>query len=249
MREGDRLPGDQAEVVFTTEAVDWIADNIEHSQHDAFFDSVVALFAQPWGKHTLSNRTRTDRLAGLNTIETLGGGHRVVFRSSISPHGTGLIQILAIGPRAAGRIYDSVNALIASGKLTDDEAQSVWDMLALYDHVAEKHGLEVWDYQPEPAPPGLVKTVVASGVLPAGIAEVLSVDELNAAMEHGWDLQTGEVDPDRALAAALDRVAGSADPTRILHVREDTRCTAHMPISDKPCIRRRDHPGAHRSAW
>lgn len=249
MREGERLPEDQAELVLTDEAVEWIAENVEQSQWDGFLDDLVELFARPWGKHTLSNRSSADRLAGLHTATTLGGTHRIVFRSSISPEGTGLIQILAIGQRSGNRIYDSVNALVASGRLTDVEAQSIWDMLALYDQVAEKYGLELWDFRPAPAPTGMIKAAVASGVLPAEIAEVLTQDEIATAMAHGWDPETGEPDPDAALDAALDRVAGSADPERILDVRSEPRCGALMPIADALCIRRRGHPGAHRSVW
>lgn len=247
MRGGEKLPDDQAEVVLTSEAVDWIADNVEQSRWDVVLDDIRALFTQPAGKHTLSNRTATDRLAGLNTTATLGTGCRIVFRSSISAEGIGLIQILALGARSDNRIYDAVNALVASGKLTDDEAQSIWDMLALYDRTAEKHGLELWDYRPDPAPEGLIKTAVVSGALPQEIAEQLTKDEINEALANAWNPETGEPDPDRALAAALDRVAGSSTPERIIVQRAAPRCGAHMPVADKPCIRVRDHAGAHRA--
>src|SRR5699024_11453302 len=61
--------------------------------------------SKPWGKHPLSNA-----LAGLNTASTLRGDHRIVFRSTISPEGTGLIEVVAIGPRSNNRVYDAVNA-------------------------------------------------------------------------------------------------------------------------------------------
>lgn len=247
MRVGDSLPGDQAEVTFTTEAEEWIASHVEESQWDEFLDDVVALFTQPWGKHPLSNRHASDQLAGLNTTATLRGAYRIVFRSAISPEGTGLIEILAIGPRSNNRIYDSVNSLIGSGKLRDDEVQSIWDMLALYETTAEKHGLELWDYQPDPAPPGLIRSAVALGVLSHDLAELLSVDEINAAMSDAWDPETGDLDPARAHRAALTRVAGSADPERIFAVRQEPRCEAYMPRAEKPCVRRRGHPGAHRA--
>lgn len=247
MRDGEKFPGDQAEVVLTSEAVDWIADNVEQTRWDEVLDDIRALFTRPAGKHALSNRSATDRLAGLSTTATLGTDCRIVFRSSVSAEGTGLIRIIALGTRSDNRIYDAVNALLASGKLTDDEAQSIWDMLELYDQTAEKHGLELWDYRPVPAPEGLIKTVVASGALSQEIAEQLTKDEINAAMENAWDPETGELDPERALAAALDRVAGSSTPERVIAQRAEPRCGAHMPIADRPCIRVRGHAGAHRA--
>ncbi|MGP9683817.1 hypothetical protein [Brachybacterium sp. AOP3-A1-3] len=247
MRVGDSLPGDQAEVIFTTEAEEWIASHVEGSHWDEFLNDVVALFTQPWGKHPLSNRNASDQLAGLNTTATLRGDYRIVFRATISQRGTGLIEILAIGPRSNNRIYDSVNSLIRSGKLSEDEVQSIWDMLEIYESTADKHGLELWDYTPEPAPPGLIKAAVAIGALSQGLAEILSADEINAALADAWDPESGELDPARALRAAVERVAGSADPERIIALRQEPRCNAHMPRADKPCVRRRGHPGAHRA--
>lgn len=247
MRVGDSLPSDQAEVIFTTEAEEWIASHVEDSQWDEFLDDVVALFTQPWGKHPLSNRNASDQLAGLNTTATLRGDYRIVFRATISPEGTGLIEILAIGPRSNNRIYDSVNSLINNGKLNDDEVQSIWDMLEIYETTAEKHGLELWDYTPKPAPTGLIKSAVTIGALPQDLAEILSADEINAALADAWDPVTGDLDPARALRAAVERVAGSADPERIIALRQEPRCNAHMPRADRPCARRRGHPGAHRA--
>ena len=247
MRVGDSLPDDQAEVIFTTEAEEWIASHVEESQWDELLDDVVALFTQLWGKHPLSNRHASDQLAGLNTTATLRGAYRIVFRSAVSPEGTGLIEILAIGPRSNNRIYDAVNSLLSSGKLSDDEVQSVWDMLEIYETTAEKHGLELWDFQPEPAPSGLIRSAVTLGVLPQELAEVLSADEINAAVADAWDPDAGDLDPARALRAAVTRVAGSADPERVFAVRQEPRCSAHMPRAGKPCVRRRGHPGAHRA--
>lgn len=241
------LSDDPAEVIFTTEAEEWIASHVEESQWDELLDDVVALFTQPWGKHPLSNRHASDQLAGLNNTATLRGAFRIVFRSAVSPEGTGLIEILAIGPRSNNRIYDAVNSLLSSGKLSDDEVQSVWDMLEIYETTAEKHGLELWDFQPEPAPSGLIRSAVTLGVLPQELAEVLSADEINAAVAGAWDPETGDLDPARALRAAVTRVAGSADPERIFAVRQEPRCSAHMPRAGKPCVRRRGHPGAHRA--
>lgn len=247
MRDGERFPDDQAEVVLSTEAVEWIADNVEQSRWDEVLDDIRDLFTQPAGKHPLSNRRGTDRLAGLNTTATLGTECRIVFRSSVSAEGTGLIEIIALGSRSNNRIYDAVNALVASGKLTDDEAQSIWDMLALYEQTAEKHGLELWDYRPEPAPQGLIKSAVAAGALPLEIAEQLTKDEINEALAHAWNQTTGDLDPDAALAAALRRVATSSTPERIVAQRGKARCGAHMPIANRPCIRIRGHAGAHRA--
>ena len=248
MRVGDHLPDDQAEVVLSTHVEEWIADNIDGAQWDELLDDITALFAMPWGKLPLSNRNATDQLAGLNTTATLRGNYRIVFRSSIASVGTGLIEIIAIGPRTGNRIYDAVNALVTTGALDEDEVQSIWDMLELYKRTAEKHGLELWDYRPDPAPVGLVKSAVAIGALPQEIAEVLSADELNAAIANAWDPDTGELDPSRALRAALERVAGSSDPERIVSLREEPRCGAFMPRAKAPCVRRRGHAGAHRAA-
>lgn len=248
MRVGDRLPDGQAEVVLSSHVEEWIADNVDEAQWDEVLDDLTALFTKPWGKHPLSNRTAADQLAGLNTTATLRGDHRIVYRVSVSPEGTGLIEIIAMGPRTSNRIYDAVNALVASGTLDEDEVQSIWAMLELYEHTAEKHGLELWDYRPDPAPTGLVKSAVAIGALPQELAEMLSADELNAAIANAWDPDTGELDPTRALHAALERVAGSSDPERIVALRVEARCGAFMPRAKAPCVRRRGHAGAHRAA-
>lgn len=248
MRAGERLPKGQAELVLSVEAVDWIAENVEESQWDEVLDDIVDLFERPWGKHPLSNRSAADRLAGLNTTATLRGNIRIVFRASVSSDGTGLIEIIALGPRSEGRIYDAVNALIASGKLSEDEVESIWEMLELYERTAEKHGLELWDYWPQPAPAGLVRSAVAIGALSQEVAERLGADEINAALADAWDPETGELDPPRALRAALSRVAGSADPERLIAARGEPRCGAPMPRAKAPCVRRRGHPGAHRAS-
>lgn len=247
MRAGEHFLDDQAELVLSTQVEDWIAENVGDSQIDGLLDDLVALFTKPWGKHPLSNRTVGDHLAGLNTTATLRGDYRIVYRASISAEKTGLIEVVAIGPRSENRVYDAVNALIASGVLETDTVQSIWDMLELYEQTAQKHGLELWDYRPVAPPAGLVKSAVAIGALPQEIAELLSVDELNAAIGNAWDPDTGELDPGRALSAALERVAGSADPERLLSLREEPRCGALMPRAKAPCIRRRGHAGAHRA--
>lgn len=247
MRKGEHLPDDQAEVVLSLDVLEWIAENTTDEQRGEVLDDIVALFAQPWGKHPLSNKDGHDRLAGLNTASTLRGHARVVFRSGISAEGTGLIEIVAIGPRSDNRVHDAVNALVGCGRLDAAVVEQIWDLLAVFEDTAERFGLELWDYQPTPAPEGLVKTAVATGIMPQEIAQRLSKDELTAALENAWDPQTGELDPDRALRTALHRVAGSADPERLLAVRAEPRCNAPMPRAKKPCVRRRGHPGAHRA--
>ena len=84
--------------------------------------------------------------------------------------------------------------------------------------------------------------------VPTFVVVLLSADELNAALAHAWDPASGALDPGRALRAALDRVTGSSDPERILAQREQPRCNAFMPRAKAPCIRRRDHAGAHRAS-
>ncbi|WP_147243173.1 hypothetical protein [Acidipropionibacterium virtanenii] len=247
MRSGERFPDDQAELVISDEAIEWIADNLTASEQDEFLDDLTTLFRRPWGKHPLSNRSAADHLAGLNTASTLSGDHRIVFRSTVSAQGTGLIEVIAIGPRTSNRIYDAVNALVASGKLDDSITQQIWDLLALLEDTVDRYGLEPWDYLPPVAAEGLVKAAVASGVLPEDLARLMSADEITEAMAHGWDENTGQADPGGALGAALARVGGSADPEHIFASRGEPRCGAQMPRADRLCIRRRGHPGAHRS--
>lgn len=247
MRDGEKFENDQAEMVLSDGVIDWIAENIEDSELDGFFQDLSDLFVRPWGKHPLSNRNKTDNLAGLNTATTLGGEHRIVFRSYIDECGTGVIRIIAIGPRKDNRVYDAINALVASGKLTEEEVRSIWEALSQHSHVTEKYGLEQWDYLPPLASPNMVKVAVTSGVLSEDVARLLSTDELNAAFENGWDLETGKPDPRRAQDAALSKAATSASPERILTSRSAPRCAVFMPIAKAKCIRRRGHPGAHRS--
>lgn len=64
MRTAECLPGDQDEVVVSDGVIDWIVDHVAEDQREEVLDDMVGVFAQPWGKHPLSNRRRTDRLAG-----------------------------------------------------------------------------------------------------------------------------------------------------------------------------------------
>jgi hypothetical protein len=143
--------------------------------------AVVALCSAPAGKHPLSAA-----LAGWNTVEVLGGHRRVVFRVS-APGGVGLVEVLCLGPRADGEVCDLAAALAASGLLDGDRVTQLWDALAVLDVVAEKVGLDGWDYAPLPAPEGQAP------------------------------------------------------------VRSEPRCDAVLPRARSRCIRRRGHPGPHRS--
>lgn len=247
MLTGEHFSGDQAEVVISDDVTEWMIDNITDSQRDEVLDDVVALFTQPWGKHPLSNRNTADHLAGFNTATTLRGDYRIVFRSTVTSAGTGLIQVVAIGRRTDSRVYDAVNALLCCGHLDPSLEQQIWDLLKIFEDTAERFGLELWDYQPQPASAGLVKAAVVTGALTREVAERLSADEITAALEEAWDPDTGELDPERALKAALRRVASSSDPEQILKVRSEPRCGAYMVRAKAPCIRRRGHPGAHRA--
>lgn len=246
MQRDEHLPDDQAEVVVSDDVVEWLATNVTAAEREQVFDDIVSLFTRPWGKHPLSNRSRTDRLAGLNTVTTIDGTHRVVYRAGVSPQGVGLIEVLAIGPRRDNAVYDAVNAMLATGRL-DDVAEQIWGLLAIYEDTARRFGLELWDYAPPPAPESLVRSAVAAGVLPESVARLLSADEIMTALSHAWDPATGRPDPAGAVAAAVRRVSGSSDPDRLLADRGDPRCGAPMPRAKAPCIRRAGHPGAHRA--
>ena len=246
MRSGERLPGDQAEVVFSDESVEWIADNLNPTNQDAVIDTIVSLFQNPAGKHPLSNTSST-KLAGFNTINAGDGVElRVVFRSS-AVNGVGLIEIVAIGPRDGSAVYDMAHALIRSGKLTSEEAAQIWEVVEMLDLTRSRLGLEDWDYFEGAAPEGLVKAAVAAGVLDEATARLLTITELTAAMTEGWGAD-GAPDVDAGLAAALRLVGNSARPDRILTSRPEARCGALMPRSKRRCIRIAGHAGAHRSA-
>jgi len=138
--------------------------------------------------------------------------------------GVGLVEVLFAGPRRASAAYDLANSLIATGALTDDEIVEIWQALTLLDIVAEKVGLDGWDYRPAAAPEGLVRAAVASGVLDEFTARLLSSDEITAAMANGWT-DSGP-DPAAALKAALLRARAGVDPgniTRVLIARSADR--------------------------
>ena len=245
MPHGNSLPDDQAEIIFTDAFVEYLA-GLNDRERVSVLKEVNALTTNPMGKHPLSNTTKYGKLAGFNTLDVLGGEHRVVFRAQ-AHDGVGLIEVIVGGPRRGNEVYSAANALVASGKLTDDEATQIWDALHLLDVVAERAGLDGWDYQPEPAEPGHQKSAVAAGVLPEDVASLLSKDEIMQAMAHGWG-EDGSVDQAAGIDAALRRARGnSVSSDRVITGRMKPRCNAYMPRAKKNCVRREQHPGAHRS--
>lgn len=248
MRGNERLPGDQAEIVFS-EAFLLYLEGLSPDDRESVITEVVALCDNPIGKHPLSNRSATDRLAGLNTVEVLGREYRIVFASRVE-QGVGLIEVICAGPRTANAVYDVANALVRSGRLTEEEATQLWDALALLEVVAEGVGIDGWDYRPRPAEAHLVRALVRLGLLPEELAATLSRDEAEAAMRDGFDETTGEPDMYAALAAVMRAARNHSDyedATDILRRRSEERCGAEMPRARATCIRRVGHPGPHRS--
>lgn len=240
MRPGEHFPDDQAEVVFSDQAIDWLATQPDIDA-DAVIDDIVDLCRTPWGKHQLSNRTPTDRLAGLNTAETLTREYRIIIRSR-NIDGVGLIEVICIGPRTGNRVYDLANMLLTSGKLTDGEQTDIWDLLTLLGTTSEHPGLEGWDTIPEPAPAGLVKAAVATGLIPEPLAAQLSRNELIELLHASFDPTTGTPDLERGLSVVFGKHADQA-----LDARQYGRCGVQMIRAQLPCVRRAGHPGPHRS--
>lgn len=240
MKRGGRLPNDQAEIAFSDIFVEQMESHTAAEQVEVLAD-VVGLCTDPAGKHPLSKA-----LAGWNTLAVLSGKRRVVYRVA-EIDSVGLIEVLCIGPKSANEVYDIAVGLVESGALSDDDATQLWEALSLLDVVAESVGLDGWDYRPPPAPEGMVRAAVASGLLTEEVASLLSHDELEAAMEGGWS-STG-ADPIAALAAALTRARGNiAFPgDTVVHDRTKDRCGAIMPRAQARCIRVAGHPGAHRA--
>ncbi len=236
-----RFPDDQAEIVCSDVFVEQLAEFTDHDQIEVLA-AIHRLCNDPEGKHALGGT-----LAGWNTLDVLAQRHRVVYRAS-SHTGTGLIEVLCLGPRRASEVYDIAVALVHTGALAPDEVTQLWEALSLFDIFPETIGLDGWDYRPPPAPDGMIRAAIASGVLPAGTAPLLSKDELEAALAHGWG-PDGQPDPLRALRAALQRARGRVDypgPAIVLN-RATPRCDALMPRAGTRCIRAHGHPGAHRS--
>lgn len=117
--------------------------------------------------------------------------------------------MLCLGPRSDNEVYDMAVGLRDAGLLDPDEITQLWDALAVLDVVEEDVGLDGWDYRPPPAPDGMVRAVVAAGLLDQETAELLAQPELEAAMENGWG--PGGPDPVRALRSSR-AVAPSLSP-------------------------------------
>ncbi|MFF3222619.1 hypothetical protein ACFYV7_07465 [Nocardia suismassiliense] len=246
MRKGESFPGGQAEFEFSDAFVEYLED-LPSAECESVLVDLLTLCGNPAGSHPLSNRGTGDRLAGWNTLDVLGKQHRVVFASRIVD-GVGVIEVLCAGPRRADAAYDMANALIQCGQLTLDEVTELWQALVLLDVLAEDIGFDGWDYRPESAPEGLIRTVVAAGLLDETIARVMSKDEINAAMSQGWGPEGP--DPESALRAALARARAGVDAgdlSRIVGEHGEPRCGAVLPRAGVACIRRKEHPGPHRA--
>lgn len=240
MRRTGRFPANQAEVVFSDVIVEQLEELTREEQVEVLAE-IVRLCTGPGGKHPLGAP-----LGGWNTLDVLGGHQRVVYKAS-SVEDVGLLEILCIGPRSGSEVYDMAVALTRTQLLNDDEVTQLWEALGLLEVVTEEVGLEGWDYRPEQAPAGMRRAAVSAGLLDESTAAVLSKDEVEAAMAHGWG-PTGP-DPARALEAALERARGSADFSirKIIDMRGEERCEALMPRARSRCIRRAGHPGPHRA--
>lgn len=247
MRGNERLPDDQAEIVFSEPFLLYL-DGLTADERESVLTDVVALCENPVGKHPLSNKSATDRLAGLNTVDVLNKRHRVVYAARVE-QGVGIIEVICAGPRTGNAVYDVANALVRSGQLTEEEATQLWDALALLDVLTEQLGLDGWDYAPQPAEAHLVRALVQLGLLPEELAAVVSRAEAEAAMREGYD-ESGQPDQYAALMAVM-RAARSrsdyGDATDILKRRTEQRCGAEMPRARATCVRRVGHPGPHRA--
>jgi hypothetical protein len=243
LRPGERFPGDQAEVSFTEESIDWLIENVTATEREAVFDTICMLFSSPDGKHRLSNQTRTN-LVGFNTVEACQRTYRIIYRANVRD-GVGLIEVVTIGLRRDNDVYSMAGDLIRSGKLTESEQTQIWDALRFLGETKERFGLEEWDYLEDDAPIGLVKSAVAAGVLDEDFARRLSKSELNAAMAGAFS--TGVLDTEAAIQAAMERIATSATPDRVFTSRQADRCGLCMPVARAACIRVSGHPGAHRA--
>ena len=242
MKRGDRLPGDQAGIVFSDRVIEQL-DDLTSTQRIDVVAEIVRLCGDPAGKHPLSKA-----LAGWNTTDVLQGDKRVVYKVS-ERDDVGLIEVLCLGPRSDSEVYDVAVALVESEILSAEDVTQIWQALHLLDVVAEKVGLDGWDFRPPPAPEGMIRAAVSSGLLSEEVARLLSKDEVQAAMERGWNAQGA--DPMAALRAALERARTNVefrDPAAIIEGRADDRCDALMPRTQRRCIRRAGHPGAHRAS-
>lgn len=242
MRRGGRFPDDQAQVVFSDAVIDQL-DDLTEDQQVAVVAEIILLCDAPGGRHPLRAP-----LAGWNTLDVLSRQHRVIYKAT-TVGGTGLLEVLCLGPRSENEVYDMAVGLTQSGLLAPDEVTDLWDALGLLDVLAEDVGLDGWDYSPPPAPPGMQRAAVAAGVVDAETASLLSKPELEAAMEAAWAGPGHSPDQEAALVAALERARrNAAVPDRsAITGRKAPRCAAPMPRAAGRCIRRRGHPGPHRA--
>ncbi|KJC63524.1 hypothetical protein [Agreia bicolorata] len=242
MQPGDRFPDDQAEVVFTDESIEWLIANVNASDREEVFDTIVGLFVSPAGKHRLSKKPATN-LVGFNTVEACRRDYRIIYRAKTQKD-VGTVEIITIGLRRDDEVCAEAHDLVHSGKLTPDEQTQIWDALQILGETKGRLGLEEWDYVEEAAPEGLVKAAVAADILDEEFARLLTKSELTVAMEAAW--ASGTLDRQAAMVAAMKRVASSATPERVFASRRDDRCGALLPLAKKTCIRKKGHAGAHR---
>jgi len=150
MRRGQRLPDDQAGIVFSDAFVEQVGTFTPDERIDVIA-AMVALCHDPSGRHPLHAP-----LQGWNTEDVLEAAHRVVYRAG-TVDDVGVIDVLCLGPRSGSQVYDMATALASSGLLTDDEVTFLWDALAVLDVVEEDVGLDGWDFRP----PADVEVVIA----------------------------------------------------------------------------------------
>ena len=242
MRSGERFPANQAEIVFSEVFLEQVEAQLSSAEAEEVVAAVVRLCLDPGGTHPLHSP-----LAGWNTLEVLRRTMRVVYHAGIVD-GTGLIDVICLGPRAEAEVYDVATGIRDSDLLNEDAFIQLWESLSLLDILTEDLGLGGWDYRPQPAPEGMRKAAVAAGLLDETAVQYLSKDEVEAAFESGWD-SSGRPDPEGALHAALLRRRGSHAPDLdgVLRGRTEPRCNVFMPRAKTLCIRAEGHPGAHRA--
>jgi hypothetical protein len=97
--------------------------------------------------------------------------------------------------------------LVASGVLTAEEITQIRDAPTIWTSSPSGQALKAGTTSPTRLTP-VIGAAVAAGLLPADVADLLSEDEVSAAMSHGW----GENGPDQtaAIDAALSRARGNA---------------------------------------
>lgn len=244
MRRGGRFPGDAVEVVLSDVLIEQLVA-LDAAARESVLVELARLCEDPGGRHPLRAP-----LAGWNTLDLLDTAQRVVYRARVVD-GVGLLEALCLGPRTDAEVYDMAVALRDSGMLDADEIAQLWEALAILDVVAERVGLDGWDFRPAPAPEGMQRAAVAAGLLDERTATLLSRDEIEAAMASGWGPDGPR--PAAALVAALERARSRAMPLgveevgAILAARGADRCGALLPRAQRHCVRRAGHPGPHRS--